>query len=254
MASYGHPRVLPRHSAVERLPRSAHVALVRGRRRQRGGVDLGSALAYLFPVPCAGCGAEGRVLCRTCAPALDRHPVAVELPGVGRVTAGLPYDGVARAAVLALKEQGRTALAGKLAVPFARAVAAALQTHPDAVVAAVPSSRAARRRRGFEPVRVLANRAGIRLTPLFLPARPHAVQKGLGVADRTRNLDGVFALARPVPGIRVLLIDDVVTTGATLAAAADVLRAGGAEVVGAAVLALTERRDGRATGASNKPV
>lgn len=177
--------------------------------------------------------------------------MGVVVPDVGRVTAGLPYDGVARAALLALKEQGRTALVGRLAVPFGRAVAAALQAHPDAVVTAVPSSRAARRRRGFEPVRLLASRAGIRLTPLFLPARPHAVQKGLGVAERTRNLDGVFALARPVHGIRVLLIDDVVTTGATLAAAADVLRGGGAEVVGAAVLALTERRDGRGTGASS---
>jgi predicted amidophosphoribosyltransferase len=214
-------------------------------------VDLGTALAYLFPVPCAGCAVEGRVLCTACEPALDGPPIVDVIPGVGRVTAGLPYDGVARAALLALKEQGRTALAGRLAVPFARAVGAALQTHPDAVVAAVPSSRAARRRRGFEPVRLLASRAGIRLTPLFLPARPHAVQKGLGVAERTRNLDGVFALARPAHSIPVLLVDDVVTTGATLAAAAEVLRAGGAEVVGAAVLALTERRDGRASGTSS---
>jgi predicted amidophosphoribosyltransferase len=97
-------------------------------------------------------------------------------------------------------------------------------------------------------VRLLAARAGIRLSPLFLPARPHAVQKGLGVADRARNLDGVFALARPVTGVRVLLLDDVVTTGATLAAAAGALRVGGADVAGAAVLAATERRDGRSSG------
>jgi predicted amidophosphoribosyltransferase len=116
------------------------------------------------------------------------------------------------------------------------------------VLVAVPSTRAARRRRGFEPVRLLAARAGIRLTPLFLPARPHAVQKGLGVAERARNLEGVFALERPVDGIRALLVDDVATTGATLAAAAEVLRGGGADVVGAAVLAVTARRDGRSSG------
>lgn len=209
---------------------------------------LADALAYLFPVPCAGCGREGRALCAVCAPGLDPAVTASALPGVGPVAAGLPYDGVARAAILALKEEGRAGLASALAVPFAAAVRASLAGDPRVQLAAVPSSRAARRRRGYEPVRLLAARAGIRLSALFLPARPHAVQKGLGVAERARNLDGVFALARPVGGIRVLLLDDVATTGATLAAAAGVLRDGGAEVAGAAVLAATPRRDGRSTG------
>ncbi len=209
---------------------------------------LTDALAFLFPVPCAGCGAEGRALCAVCAPSLVALVNMIDLPGVGPVTAALAYEGVARAGVLGLKEEARTALAAPLAVPFAAAVSAALAEVPDAVSAAVPSSRAARRRRGFEPVRLLASRAGIRLTPLFLPARPHAVQKGLGVAERARNLEGVFALARPVEGIRVLLVDDVVTSGATLVAAAGALRAGGAEVVGGAVLAATPRRDGRSSG------
>jgi ComF family protein len=209
---------------------------------------LADALSYLFPVPCVGCGVEGRALCRSCSPALAAPVEVSELAGAGRVTAALRYDGVARAAVLALKEAGQVGLATPLAVPFAAAVTEALRGKPDAVVAAVPSSRAAHRRRGYEPVRVLANRAGIRLAPLFLPAAPHAVQKGLDVAQRGRNLDGVFALARPVGGLSVLLIDDVVTTGATLAEVARVLRAGGAEVVGAAVLAATPRRDGRSSG------
>jgi ComF family protein len=208
---------------------------------------LADAFAYVFPVACAGCGAEGRALCRDCAPSLAVR-LRTEPHAFAPVTAALDYEGVARAVLLALKEQGRSGLATPLAEPFAAAVTAALAATPDAVVAAVPSSRAARRRRGFEPVRLLASRAGIRLTPLFRPARPHAVQNGLGVAERARNLDGVFALARPVGGIRVLLVDDVVTTGATLAGAAGVLRAGGAEVVGAAVLAATPRRDGRSSG------
>ncbi|HWH98342.1 MAG TPA: phosphoribosyltransferase family protein [Pseudolysinimonas sp.] len=210
--------------------------------------SLAEALAFLFPVPCAGCGIEGRALCAVCSPRLAAHVSVTALPGVGPVTAGLAYDGVPRAVLLALKEEGRSGLAVPLAVPFAEAVAAALGPGPDAVVAAVPSSRAARRRRGFEPVRLLASRAGIQLAPLFLSAEPHAAQKGLGVAERARNLDGVFALARAVSGLRVLLIDDVVTTGATLAAAAAVLHAGGAEVAGAAVLAATPRRSVRSPG------
>lgn len=200
------------------------------------------AFAYLFPVPCAGCGAEGSALCAACASALEARIGVTDLPGVGPVTAALAYDGVARTMLLALKEPGRAGLAASLAAPFAVAATAALTAAPDAVIAAIPSSRAARRRRGYEPVRLLATRAGIRLAQVFRPARPHAAQKGLGVAERARNLEGVFALARPVDGQRMMLLDDVVTTGATLAAAAEVLRAGGAEVVGAAVLAATPRR------------
>ena len=208
---------------------------------------VGDALAFVFPVPCVGCGVEGRSLCGACRRELTPHVVVQHLPEVGRVWAGLTYDGVARASILALKEQGRTGLATALSGPFAAAVAAALADAHDAQVVAVPSSRAARRCRGFDPVRLLGGRAGILFSRVFEPARPHAVQKGLGVAERGRNLDGVFVLARPAPR-RVLLADDVVTTGATLAAAAQVLRCGGAEVVGAAVLAATPRRDGRSTG------
>lgn len=192
------------------------------------------------------------MLCSSCRRALAPRVAVHHIAGFGPVWAGLEYDGVARSSILALKEQGRTGLATALSVPFAAALTAALAEHPGTDgspthVVAVPSSRAARRRRGFEPVGLLGGRAGIRFLRVFEPARPHAVQKGLGVAARGQNLDGVFVLARSVPH-RVVLVDDVVTTGSTLAAAARVLRAGGAEVVGAAVLAATLRRDGRATG------
>lgn len=216
-------------------------------------LSIVDVVAFLAPVPCAGCGADGRALCATCAHELAPDLRHVDVPGVGRVVAGLGYDGVARSALLALKEQGRTALTPALVVPFAAAVTAALGGRRDAVLAAIPASRAARRRRGYEPVVLLARRAGIRLTPAFLPARPHGPQKALGVAERARNLEGVFALAYPVAGRRVLLLDDVVTTGATLAAAAAALRAGGADVVGAAVLAATARRDGRSSGTLSNP-
>jgi len=204
-------------------------------------VTLAAALAYLFPVPCAGCGREGAALCPGCLPALAPRPAIHDVVGVGPVVSGLRYDGVARAALLAFKEHGATSLAGRLAPAFAAAAAAVLL--PGTVLVAVPSTRDSRRRRGYEPVRVLADRAGIRLTPVFAAARPHAAQKRLGVADRARNLAGAFTVARPVPRSPIVLLDDVLTTGATLAAAAAALREAGAEVLGGAVLADTVRRD-----------
>jgi predicted amidophosphoribosyltransferase len=68
-----------------------------------------------------------------------------------------------------------------------------------------------------------------------------AVQKGLSMAARAENLAGSMEVRRDIRGARFVLVDDVVTTGATLTEAGRVLRAAGAEVVGAATLAYTPR-------------
>jgi predicted amidophosphoribosyltransferase len=90
-------------------------------------------------------------------------------------------------------------------------------------------------------VRLLLARAGLGSLRVFAPARPHRAQKLLTVADRETNLRGAFRLRRAVAGRRILIVDDVVTSGATLREAARVLLAGGAEVVGAAVAASTPK-------------
>jgi ComF family protein len=215
------------------------------------------ALAVLFPVECAGCGAWDRGVCDACrgylTPAVTVRDVAAghaeeRLP----VWAGLPYDGVARSLILAFKAQQRMDAARVLAPALAEAVraAAAAVGVSGVEVVAVPGTRAGYRRRGYDPVRLLIARAGLGASRVFAPARPHTAQKRLGVDERDRNLRGTFRLrpslwsAQPVAGRRILLIDDVVTTGATLREAARVLREGGAEVVGAAVVASTERRIG----------
>lgn len=213
---------------------------------------LASALAYLFPVPCAGCGREGRALCLECAAQLRPEPTSHDLAGVGRVWSALSYEGVTRDVVLAVKEGGRPGLVAALAPPFAAAVEAAVASYPTALLVPVPPSIASRRRRGFDPVELLATRAGVLLTSVFAPAAPHPVQKGLDVLERSRNLDGVFALRRTVAGCRVLLVDDLVTTGSTLRAAAEVLGAGQAHVLGAVTLAATTRIDGRSSGALSR--
>ena len=209
------------------------------------------ALAVLLPVDCAGCGTADRALCGDCREHLRPTIVRASLADGTSVYSGLVYGGRARRVLLAFKEEGRTGLAGVLADALSATVVAAVaavealdgaSNSRELELCVVPSSRSARRRRGYEPVRMLLARAGLRATPVFAPARRHRTQKSLSVADRQSNLRGVFRLRRPVAGRRFVLVDDVVTTGATLLEAARILRDGGAEVVAAATAATTPRR------------
>jgi predicted amidophosphoribosyltransferase len=90
-------------------------------------------------------------------------------------------------------------------------------------------------------VELVARRAGLRCERLLAIARVAADQRGLDRAARRRNVENSLR-ARDVAGLRIVVIDDVVTTGATLEEAARALRAGGAEVIGAATIASTARR------------
>lgn len=199
------------------------------------------ALAVLLPVECAGCGADDRALCDSCreaiVPEVSSRLVADDL----RVWSALEYHGVARSVMLALKRDGRADAARFLAPALAAAVVAAAPSPAGIVVVAVPGTRAGFRRRGYDPVRLLLARAGLGSLRVFAPARPHRAQKLLDVEERATNLRGAFRLRRAVAGRRILIVDDVVTSGATLREVAGVLRSAGAEVVGAAVVASTPK-------------
>ncbi|MBF0673505.1 MAG: ComF family protein [Salinibacterium sp.] len=218
------------------------------------------ALAVLLPVTCAGCGGPDRALCAECHAALDQplirrrlgaasgeHPST--LPGLD-IVAAVTYEGTARSALLAFKEQGRTDVAGALAVPFGRAIEAALDDHrgrvPSAsgiVLCPVPQGAASARARGYDPVRMLARRiTGRHVPPLLCRVAPAGTQKLLGVEDRLRNARGTLRARQSLRGLDVLLIDDVVTSGATLLEAARAVREAGGEVIGAAALAATPLR------------
>ncbi|MCU1412866.1 MAG: hypothetical protein JWN80_206 [Microbacteriaceae bacterium] len=206
---------------------------------------LRDALSIVLPVSCAGCGADDRGLCAGCRLAL-RPTIGIQRLSDGTVVrAALAYDGVARHAILEFKENGRTDIAWALSAPLATAVrAAALAAGPgDALsIVAIPVGRQAYRRRGYDPVRLLLRRAGLGGPhELLRSVRPRDEQKALGRAARAENLEGVMRAKVELGGARVLLVDDVVTTGATLAEAARAVRAGGGRVVGAAVLASTPR-------------
>lgn len=225
----------------------------------------GLALALLdlaLPSTCAGCegpSAPSQPVCSACrcelAAGLFTTPrrVAPEPlpPGLPVVVACGPYAGTLRRLVTAYKDEDRRDLCGLLA----GLLGAALTPFQggDVIVVPAPSSRAAVRRRGDEPVTDLARTAACRagwdrdeVRPALRVVRPVADQSRLGHAARAANLAGAYRVparrAAQVTGRRVVLVDDVLTTGATLAEAARAIRAAGGVVVGAAALAATQRR------------
>ncbi|MCK9874462.1 hypothetical protein MXD59_01460 [Frankia sp. Ag45/Mut15] len=167
---------------------------------------------------------------------------------------------------MAYKERRRTDLARPLGAALARVIVHA-RPGPAVVLVPVPSSAAARRRRGFDHVQMLCAAAAVvlrgrgyrvRVAPVLHPVRRLADQAGLGIQARADNLAGAFALrARAATleavspgGPRLLIVDDVVTTGATVSEAARALREGALRPYAAVFVAATpRRRTGAATPA-----
>ncbi|MEQ1736130.1 MAG: phosphoribosyltransferase family protein [Rhodoglobus sp.] len=201
---------------------------------------LRDAWSVLFPVECSGCGAEDRSVCPRCRAALEPE-VTLRFAGGLRVHTALLYEGRVRRVILAFKEQGRTDAAAALARPLATAIAAATVAAPAAELLCVPTSRAAYRKRGYDPVALLLRRAGLSASRELVHVRTASVQKALGVDERSENLRGALASRHRLDGRSFVVIDDILTSGATLTEAARAVRAAGGEVVAAATVAFTVR-------------
>ena len=217
-------------------------------------------LDLLLPGACVWCAEPGDWLCGRCAVGLarpHRHtpwPVPPDLPPLW--TAG-SYAGAVRAAILAYKESGRrglaTVLGAALGCAVEQAVGRAVSRSGDVWLVPVPSRRSVARSRGGDHVCRLAQVAvrhlrhgGVRARvdpALRVVGRPRD-SAGLGAAARITNLSGVFAVgARRAPpvGARLVVVDDVVTSGATLSEAVRTLTGAGRPPVAAAVVAATPR-------------
>jgi len=201
---------------------------------------LGDPVAdLLLPRYCLACAAPGQPLCAACRPTEVLRPPQAGIP---TVAAGA-YEGALRTALLAYKERGRRDLAAALADLLAGCVTA-LGPPPGAVLVPVPSSARAARARGGDHVLRLARRVAARtgLRPaggVLELGRAVRDSAGLSTGERAANLAGAMRARRPTGPIPAVLVDDIVTTGATLAEAARALRAVGWNVLGGVVVGAT---------------
>jgi predicted amidophosphoribosyltransferase len=223
----------------------------------------------VWPSTCAGCGAPDVPVCRTCAGVLG-GPVFVAGVGAGaEVWSVSAYRGGASRLVIAWKEHGRRDLTPFLGAVLARALRTCLldagpagERAAPVLVVPVPSSPRSRRRRGVDLPRLLARAAARRcgvgeVVPALAHRRRVRDQVGMGAAGRSANLRGALVVrARRRAGLvgrRCVVVDDIVTTGATVTEAVRALTAAGAQVVGVCCLSVTFRERGvpdPATGTS----
>lgn len=207
-------------------------------------------LDLLIPARCAGCGARGAPCCARCAGVWGSLSEVVRVPVAGsvRVFALSRYRGVARRLLIAFKERGRRDLAAPLGLALARALVALPLPGAALCLVPAPSRRSAARVRGGPHVELLAAAAArvlagwgfeVAVAPALELAGGARDAVGLDRAARAANLAGRLRFrraGRPPPGLPVVVLDDVITTGATAAACVRALAAEGIEV--AAVLTL----------------
>ncbi len=217
--------------------------------------SLGDLLEFLLPQRCPGCGVAvdpARFLCERCLARLPRMDAAVcarclrdeqppdscaRHPG-DSVNAAWVYDERVALLVHALKFDARPSLATAHVADLARALPDKAR-HPD-LVTSVPLHATRLRERGYDQAACLGEALAEAIGAPFVPGilrrvRATHAQSGLSPGERRRNVRGAFRVARPawVRGRRVLVVDDVLTTGSTLCECLELLREHGARTSGA---------------------
>lgn len=209
-------------------------------------------LALLLAASCPGCDRPETLLCPSCREQLRPEPVELVTPGGLRVRAAMTFDSVAARCIRRFKDEGETMLTLPLGAALGEVLAGVCDLAGDTPlhVVPVPTSRSAFRRRGYRVPDLLIRRAGAVPSRMLAAHRRRADQRGLDAEARAENVRGSMRSRRPGGGAAVVLVDDVVTTGATLDEAARALRVAGFRVVSAIALAATPRHSEQKENAS----
>lgn len=210
-------------------------------------LSFGRRLRFLlFPACCPLCGnviPMQRLFCETCEEAISdkifEDTYVLEKDNTVHAAALWKYDGQVRQTLLAYKFSGQIDFREAFGVALASLVQGVSTDSFDLVVS-VPSDKKRVRQLGFDHAGELARQAAQRLSlpyrPVMIRTRKAVFQHTLKREDRMRNLKNVFAVNEDLTGMRVLLVDDIITTGASICACAEALyRAGAAEVLAVAV-------------------
>lgn len=208
---------------------------------------LGTLNELIFPHRCISCGALGLSLCTECRRKWNLHhyftTIGTSSEEKIRVTSSVVYSPTAQKIILAAKESHIKRADVLVSEAIAHSVLKILNTEWIDVLVPIPSRPKVVRERGrqfiYEITEPISADFNIPITPILRHARSVRDQSGLHHNERWNNLRGAFVVeAKQVTGHKALLIDDLVTTGATLYEAARALRYAGIEVVGAVTAAV----------------
>ncbi|MCD6640677.1 MAG: ComF family protein, partial [Nocardioides sp.] len=211
---------------------------------------------------CVGCEAPGRMVCAPCRALVPRTPFPAwpqpPPPGLVSPWAASPFDGTVRALVVGHKDHGQWGhrrLLGDLLAAAVGAAVAGLAPADTVLLIPVPSRPGAVRRRGYDPLGAITQVAArrlrggrdVRVARVLVSRGAVADQAGLGAAQRATNVEGsmrtrgdvVGRWARRVGAAHVVVVDDVITTGATAREAQRALTAVGLAPVAVAAVAAT---------------